>query len=128
MTTIFPWCETKITLTAQQDNVNPYVNQAVWAGFLHESGRTLRRPTFWDGAPNGRPTGKVRFAAPEAGCWTWRSTSSPADAGLTGQSGELSCETDPSAINRFYRRGFWRMSIIQPRNQPCLTSNLSSPK
>lgn len=51
MTTIFPWRETEITLTAQQDSVNPYVNEEVWADFLHESGRTLRRSAFWD---NGR--------------------------------------------------------------------------
>jgi hypothetical protein len=110
MTLISPWRETEITLTAHQDDPNPYTNQTVWADFTHENGHTLRRPAFWDGAPDGQSTWKLRFAAPTTGRWTWRSDSSSPDAGLAGQSGELVCEADPTAPNRFYRHGFWRMS------------------
>ena len=100
------WREIEITLTAQQDDPNPYAHQDVWADFTHENGRALRRPAFWDG---GR-TWKIRFAAPEVGRWTWRSSSSVADIGLAGQSGELLCQADTTSSHRFYRHGFWRMS------------------
>jgi hypothetical protein len=29
---------------------------------------------------------------------------------LAGQTSDLLCEDDPAATNRFYPRGFWRMS------------------
>ena len=79
----------------------------MFVDFTHESGLTLRRPAFWDGAG----TWRVRFASPAfGGRWRWRSFSSVDDAGLGGQSGEILCESGPETTHRFYRHGFWRMS------------------
>ena len=101
-----PWRESEITLISEQDYPNPYTDVEVRAEFTASDGTMLRRPAFWDG---GR-TWKVRFAAPVAGRWTWRSFGSVDEAGLVDQSGEIVCETGPSTEHRFYRHGFWRMS------------------
>lgn len=103
----YPWRESEITLTAQHEHANPYTNLDVWLEFTHETGRTLRRPAFWDGGHSW----KVRFASPgETGRWSWRSASSVDDAGLAGQTGELVCEAGSPIDHRFFRHGFWRMS------------------
>lgn len=104
--TNFLWQEVEISLTAALTSGNPYTNLEAWAEFTHESGQTLRRPAFWDGGQSW----KVRFAPPQRGRWTWHTTSDPVDAGLDGQNGELTCEDDSAASNRFHRHGFWRMS------------------
>jgi hypothetical protein len=102
-----PWRELELTLEAERDYPNAYTEVEVWAEFKHDSGINLVRPAFWDG---GR-TWKVRFASPfGTGRWTWRSFSSGDDAGLAGQSGEISCEAGEPTGNRFYRHGFWKMS------------------
>lgn len=104
---VHPWRECELTLTAEQDYSSPYTEVELWAEFTHESGRSLRRPAFWDG---GR-SWKIRFASPGLeGRWTWRATSSAGDAGLGGQSGELVCAAETAPAQRFYRHGFWRMS------------------
>jgi hypothetical protein len=104
---IHPWRACEIALAAEQEYANPYTAADVWAEFIHESGRALRRPAFWDG---GR-TWKIRFAAPfDAGRWQWRTIGPAGDPGLHGESGELMCTADPAIDNRFYRHGFWRMS------------------
>lgn len=102
-----PWREHEITLTAEREYSQPYVDVEVWADFTHSNGASLRRPAFWDG---GR-TWKIRFASPLAeGRWRWHSFCSVVDSGLAEQAGELTCQADPSAAHRFYRHGFWRMS------------------
>ena len=103
----YQWQVCELALAAEHDYANPYTAVDVWAEFTHESGRTLRRPAFWDG---GR-TWKLRFASPlEAGRWTWRSAGSIADSGLVGQHGDIVCEAGKPTSHRFYRHGFWRMS------------------
>jgi hypothetical protein len=101
-----PWREQEITLTAERDYPDPYTDVEVWADFAHDSGATMRREAFWDGGRAWR----LRFAAPIAGRWTWRSACSVEDAGLGGQSGQLACEAGPPSQHRFERHGFWRMS------------------
>lgn len=101
-----PWRECEIQLTAAGDYPNPYTDVDVWAEFTPDDSPPLRRPAFWDG---GRAW-KIRFAAPAAGHWRWRSFSSAADGGFTGQGGEITCTAVPPADHRFYRHGFWRMS------------------
>ncbi|MEN9933800.1 MAG: hypothetical protein RLZZ387_379 [Chloroflexota bacterium] len=104
--TAHPWREVEITLTAAHEHPSPYTSVEVWADFTHESGRVLRRPAFWDG---GR-TWKLRFASPLAhGAWSWRSAASVPDEGLADATGEIVC-LPGEATNRFYARGFWRMS------------------
>lgn len=104
---IRPWREHEITLCAQGNYPNPYADVDVWAEFTHSTGIVLRRPAFWD----GDNTWRLRFASPLAeGRWSWRSYSSVEDAGLSGQTGELVCESGLPAAHRFYRHGFWRMS------------------
>ena len=60
MTTISPWRETEITLSAQQDDSNPYVSQEVWADFIHDNGRMLRRPAFCGQVHPGVEAGEHR--------------------------------------------------------------------
>lgn len=100
-----PWREIELTLNAENNYASPYTEAEVWADFTDESGTVLRRPAFWD----GRRTWKIRFAPTRPGRWTWCSFSSPVDSGLSGQSGQLTCESAESD-HRFYQHGFWRMS------------------
>lgn len=100
------WHEIELTLTTDQDYVNPYTEIEVWADFTHESGTSLRRPAFWDGGRHW----KIRFAPTAVGHWTWQSFSNVADQGVVGQSGGLTCTDDAADAHRFYRHGFWRMS------------------
>jgi hypothetical protein len=100
------WHEYETTLTATRDFANPYTDVQLWAEFVHDDGTVLRRPGFWDG---GR-TWKLRFAPPKPGHWTWHSACDIATSGLGDHSGDLHCTEDPSASNRFFKHGFWRMS------------------
>jgi hypothetical protein len=102
-----PWREIELALQAAQAYANGYTDVEVWADFTHDSGLVLRRPAFWDGGS----TWKVRFASPDAkGQWTWRVLSSVDDAGLTGQTGVVACESGPVTQHRFCKHGFWRMT------------------
>ncbi len=103
-----PWREVEITLEADASVSNPYTEVEAWADFRHESGRTLRRPAFWDG---GR-TWRIRFAPPEpAGTWTWESGANAAGQALAGRAGRIRVEPPAQPEeHRFYRHGFWRMS------------------
>src|SRR5579872_6000868 len=104
--TVRPWEEVEIALAAEHDDRNPYTDAALHADFSHESGLTLRRPGFWDGGRSWR----IRFAAPVAGRWTWRTESAQGDPGLGGRRGDFVCAPAARAEHRFYRHGFWRMS------------------
>lgn len=116
------WREGELTLCAANEYPNPYTDVEAWIEFRHDSGLALRRPAFWDGGQ----TWKVRFASPlAAGRWTWRSFCSLADAGLSGQSGELVCIDGETPTHRFYKHGFWRMSpggrnVIHADGRPAL--------
>jgi hypothetical protein len=101
-----PWREVELELTATQDHADPYTAVEVWVDFAHQSAGVLRRPAFWD----GDRTWLVRFAAPVAGPWTWRSHSSTDDPGLQDVTGELSVAPGSPSGHAFYDHGFWRMS------------------
>lgn len=120
-----PWREVEITLTAGVGHADPYVAVEAWADFAHSDGKTvLRRPAFWDGGG----TWKVRFASTRTdGEWRWRTDANVADAGLAGREGVLTCAPAlEDEANRFYRRGFWRMSeggrrnLVHADGTPCL--------
>ncbi|MBO5581164.1 MAG: DUF4038 domain-containing protein [Bacteroidales bacterium] len=69
--------------------------------FTHRSsGRTLTMPAFWDGGDRFL----VRFAPPESGRWTWRSTC-PDDPALDGRTGAIRCRTYEGS-QEIYRHGF----------------------
>lgn len=102
------WREHELTLTAGRDFAQPYTEVEVWADFTHAGGTVLRRPAFWDG---GR-TWRLRFASPGLpGRWSWVSHTSIADSGLGNQSGEVEVIATPADAHRFYRHGFWQMSL-----------------
>jgi hypothetical protein len=112
----------KIALSAANDYDNAYTQVEAWADITHSDGTTLRRPAFWDG---GR-TWKIRFASPHAsGEWTYQTSANVDDAGLQNQSGVLHCAAAEETSNRFYQRGFWRMSpgkrnLVYADGTPCL--------
>jgi len=69
--------------------------------FTHgKSGETLTVPAFWDGGDRFA----VRFAPPEPGRWTWRSTC-PDDPALDGRTGSIRCREYDGPLD-IYRYGF----------------------
>lgn len=81
---------------------DPYVVGELAVEFKAPDGTVWYRPGFW----RGEDTWEVRFAAPEAGDWTWRVTTASYPA-LIGQAGEFTVENsrDPRVSH-----GLWRMS------------------
>ena len=65
-----------------------------------KSGETLTVPAFWDGGDRFA----VRFAPPEPGRWTWRSTC-PDDPALDGRTGSIRCREYDGPLD-IYRHGF----------------------
>jgi len=101
------WQPVEIELAGEQSHANPYTDVDIWCDFEDERGTVLRRPAFWAGGS----TWKVRFAAPTAGRWRWRTFGSIDDPGLAGRTGELNAaDPDPQNVGIFGRHGFWRMS------------------
>jgi hypothetical protein len=100
-----PWHTNEISLTTDRDFANSYTDVDVWADFVSDDGRTLRRPAFFD----GERTWRVRFAAPGVGRWRWRTAASEPDTGLDGVTGELDVADAPGQTC-FHRHGFWQMS------------------
>lgn len=103
-----PWRQVEITLTGRHALDRPYVSTQVWADFVHDDGRVLRRPAFYDG---GR-TWRIRFASPlPHGRWRWTSAATVDDPGLSGITGTIDVTApDPGDQGRFTQHGFWRMS------------------
>jgi hypothetical protein len=102
-----PWHEVELELTAQASYASPYTDVEVWADFTCGDD-VLRRPAFWDGGDRWR----LRFAAPHAGDWAWRSHATvDDDPGLAGREGIVECRAGvPGRPGRCYEHGFWRMS------------------
>ena len=100
------WEETEITMTSQKSYPNSYTDVDVFADFRNADGVTIRRPAFWDGGNIWR----VRFAAPEPGIWTWRTTCSQTDdAGLQAREGSLTVGRY-TGRNDLLKHGLLRMS------------------
>ncbi|MBS3763343.1 MAG: DUF4038 domain-containing protein [Planctomycetes bacterium] len=76
----------EIALNAEQSYVDIFNEVEVDVVFEDEGGSSWRVPAFWA----GDNTYRARFAAPEPGCYTWRSEcSNPGDGGFHGQTGHL---------------------------------------
>lgn len=110
------WEAYEIELTAQRELKRPYVEglpdgkppqvTAVFRRDAPGAGKSeYRVGGFWDG---GR-TWRVRFAPPEPGIWSYRSTSR--DPGLDGETGRFRCTPWPDRQKRDNptRRGFVRV-------------------
>lgn len=78
------WEKVEITLRAEAGYDNPFTELKVWVD-LKGPGFEKRCYGFWD----GDNTFRVRVLATEAGKWSWRSGSQPADAGLNGKTGQF---------------------------------------
>ena len=87
-----------------RDYENPFLDVSIWAEFRGPSGRVIRREAYWDG---GRDY-KVSFAPTELGTWTY-TLSAPADSGLDGASGALSCVPYTGDLP-IYKHGFLKVS------------------
>jgi len=100
-----PWREVELELLSTAGHAEPYGEVDLDVAFTHADGTVLTRPGFFDGDDRWG----VRFAPPRPGTWTWRSTPSVPDAGLTAHGTiEVAPTADPATA--FERHGFWRMS------------------
>lgn len=104
--TVGVWREFETAVTLATSSANPYLDVDLSVEFVNEAGRRLRRPAFWDGGNVWR----VRFAPPTAGSWQWSWAGSDQLAGACGVTGTVTATTGEHTGNRFYDRGFWRMS------------------
>lgn len=104
------WEKQEITLQASKAFANPYTDVVVWID-LTGPGFQKRVYGFWD----GERTFRVRFVATAPGRWTWRSGSSPSDAGLSAQTGSLTATewTDEQKQENPLRHGFLRATANQ---------------
>ena len=99
------WEKQELTFTSARSFSNPYTEVTVWVD-LAGPGFKKRVYGFWDG---GR-TFHVRVLATAPGTWTWRSGSTPPDAGLAGKSGSFTAApwTEEEKQQNTLRRGFLR--------------------
>jgi hypothetical protein len=99
------WETHEITLEAEGDYANPYVEVICWVQ-LRGPHFDRRVYGFWDG---GR-TFRVRVVATAPGTWWWRSGSNRADGGLNGKGGSFQAVewSDEEKEANPNRRGFLR--------------------
>ena len=116
------WTTHEIELRAAAPYANAYTEVTVGAVFRNDSGDSLYRPAFWDGADRW----VIRFAPPDTGStWSWRShASNETDAGLHGREGRLQ-SVPYSGEDPLLRRGLLRMSpgkrsVIHANGDPFL--------
>jgi len=99
------WEFQEVTLSATHDYKNPYTDVTVW---VELSGPDFKERIygFWDGGS----TFKVRFVAPAAGNWSWKSDADVNDEGLKGKSGSFEAIewTEQEKNENPLRRGFLR--------------------
>jgi hypothetical protein len=99
------WEKQELTFTAARAFTNAYTDAVVW---VELTGPNFKKRVygFWDGGQ----TFRVRLLATEPGTWTWRSGSSPPDAGLAGKSGSFEAIAWSEAEKQAnpLRRGFLR--------------------
>jgi hypothetical protein len=100
--TLEQWDLYEIALTAAQVPAHPFRDVQVSAEFVHiDTGEKLMVPGFFDGDGAGGPTGriwKIRFLPTKPGRWTWRTSATMSETGLSGQTGAL-LATPPGAGN-----------------------------
>ncbi len=104
------WEKQELTLTCSGSYANPYTEVVVWVDL---TGPNFRKRVygFWD----GERTFRVRVLATEAGEWSWRSGSTPVDAGLGGKTGSFTAMpwTEQEKQQNPLRRGFLRATPNQ---------------
>jgi hypothetical protein len=87
------WQEVEVVLDGPgpiTGTARPYVEVEAWVDFVHEGGRTVRRPVFWDGGT----TYRVRFASTEhGGTWRWAVHAASPDHPFAPAEGELQATT-----------------------------------
>ena len=110
MATVEQWqvYEFELFSTATYDNA--YYDIDVDVTFSGPGGKSLVHPAFWDGSNRWL----VRFAPVSIGDWTYSTTcSNPADTGLNGQTGALTCVAY-TGNKKIYQRG-WPKKIDDER-------------
>jgi hypothetical protein len=91
----------EFSFTSGKKYADPFADAELDVLFEGPSGQALRVPAFW----SGEQTWRVRFAAPEAGSWRWRSLcTDAANRDLHGKSGVLTASPYEGA-NPLYRHG-----------------------
>ena len=99
------WDKQELTFEASRQYTNPYTAVTVW---VELTGPHFKKRVygFWDGGQ----TFRVRLVADEPGTWTWTSSSSPVDDGLSGKSGSFEAVPWSEAEKEAnpLRRGFLR--------------------
>ena len=93
------WSVHELTLRADRDHKNPYLDVEIRAEFIGPGGTKKIVRGFW----NGDRDYLVRFNPTETGKWTYRVESTPADGGLTTE-GEFVVGEAASAEHGFLRR------------------------
>jgi hypothetical protein len=81
---IHVWEMQEITFQAKNSYKNAYTDATVWVD-LSGPGFNKKVYGFWDGGN----TFRVRVVATKPGAWTWKSGSTPNDAGLSGKTGSF---------------------------------------
>ncbi|MFK7813584.1 MAG: DUF4038 domain-containing protein [Maribacter sp.] len=101
------WATYEILLTSDAEYDNPYIEVEVWGEFVNESGKTLKRPAFWD----GNKTWKIRFTPPDSNMkWTWTTFSSNSkDSGLNDQTGAINSVVNTNS-NSLLKNGLLTMT------------------
>lgn len=100
------WRVMEICLVSESGYSNPYADVEVTLRFHGPGGEMIQRPAFWD----GDQIWKVRLAPTVPGTWRWTSVCSNSDdAGLHGQSGELTAAAVETDVP-LHHHGFLRVS------------------
>lgn len=100
------WRVAEIELTSSRTYADPFLDVEVNATFTGPGDAVITRPAFWDGGQKW----KVRFAPPQSGLWTMKtSATDAANAGLHAISETVQCE-DYSGDLEIYKHGFLRVA------------------
>ena len=101
--TVPVWTATEFEFQSQKDwsDAQAFNDVTLDVAFTSESGTVLTVPAFWDGGKVWR----VRFAPTEPGVWKFKTSCTPDDAGLNGQTGTLKAVPYDGDLE-IYRRGF----------------------
>jgi hypothetical protein len=97
----------ELTFQAKNAYKNAYTDATVWVD-LSGPGFNKKVYGFWDGGN----TFRVRVVATKPGTWTWKSGSTPNDAGLSGKTGSFTAVdwTEKEKNENPLRRGFLKPS------------------
>jgi hypothetical protein len=97
------WERWETNLTSSSTFSNPYKDVTVNVTFTQGT-TSFSSYAFWD----GNNTWRIRTAFPATGTWTWSSTATPADAGLT-RSGSVTVSAY-AGTNTLYQKGFLKVA------------------